>query len=157
MKGFPADDLPPPRQLGSLQQTRGQLLKVSEQISSTMRSSQEELGARLQQSQAQLEEARAGHQRALGRAAQLQAQLEQAAAQLGLTSTALDHSRDQAGRLQARLEQGQARLGQAEALGAQLTARLLGAEKEVEAANESLVIKVGRRRGDSRGVASPVW
>uniref|UniRef100_A0A3Q4M603 Coiled-coil domain containing 18 n=1 Tax=Neolamprologus brichardi TaxID=32507 RepID=A0A3Q4M603_NEOBR len=42
--------------LESLQETRGQLLKVSEQISSTMRSSQEQLTVKLQQSQTQLEE-----------------------------------------------------------------------------------------------------
>ncbi|XP_022610747.1 coiled-coil domain-containing protein 18 [Seriola dumerili] len=55
------------RELESLQQTRGQLLKVSEQISSTMRSSQEQLTAKLQQSEAQLEQAKA---------AQLQTQLQ---------------------------------------------------------------------------------
>ncbi|KAJ3595534.1 hypothetical protein NHX12_004837 [Muraenolepis orangiensis] len=134
--------------LGSLQQTRGQLLKVSEQITSTMRSSQEELGARLQQSQAQLEEARAHQQRSLARAAQLQAQLDQAAAQLGLTNAALDHKRDEARRLQAQVEQSQGQLLQVRAQAEQARARLdqagaqnAEAEKEVEMAHETLLIK----------------
>lgn len=45
-------------QLSALQQTRGQLLKVSDQISSSLRNSQEQLSQRLQQARDQLEEAR---------------------------------------------------------------------------------------------------
>lgn len=45
-------------QLSDLQQTRGQLLKVSDQISSSLRNSQEQLSQRLQQARDQLEEAR---------------------------------------------------------------------------------------------------
>ncbi|TRY87533.1 hypothetical protein DNTS_007090 [Danionella cerebrum] len=46
------------RELSGLQQTRGHLLKVSDQISSSLRSSQEQLSQRLQQARDQLEEAR---------------------------------------------------------------------------------------------------
>ncbi|XP_032421584.1 coiled-coil domain-containing protein 18 isoform X1 [Xiphophorus hellerii] len=84
------------KELESLQHTRGQLLKVSEQISSTMRSSQEQLTAKLQQSQAHLEEARA-------QCGRVKAQLDQAEIEL-------DYSRSQAGHLQAQLDQSQAQL-----------------------------------------------
>ncbi|XP_051989334.1 LOW QUALITY PROTEIN: coiled-coil domain-containing protein 18-like [Xyrauchen texanus] len=47
------------KELSALQQTRGQLLKVSDQISSSLRNSQEQLTQRLQQAHDQLEEARA--------------------------------------------------------------------------------------------------
>lgn len=67
-------------QLYSLQQTRGQLLKVSEQMSCSLRSSQEHLASRLQQSQLQLEQTRA-------QAAHLQAQLH-------ATQTSLQSARE---------------------------------------------------------------
>ncbi|KAA0719027.1 Coiled-coil domain-containing protein 18 [Triplophysa tibetana] len=47
------------KELSALQQTRGQLLKVSDQISNSLRNSQEQLMQRLQQARDQLEEARA--------------------------------------------------------------------------------------------------
>ncbi|XP_056329051.1 coiled-coil domain-containing protein 18 [Danio aesculapii] len=46
------------KELSALQQTRGQLLMVSDQISCTLRNSQEQLSQRLQQARDQLEEAR---------------------------------------------------------------------------------------------------
>ncbi|XP_061588611.1 coiled-coil domain-containing protein 18 isoform X2 [Cololabis saira] len=82
-------------ELESLQQTRGQLLKVSEQISSSMRSSQEQLALKLQQSHTQLEEAKA--------------LCEQTKAQLEQTRTELDYARAEAGHLQTELEQSRAR------------------------------------------------
>lgn len=50
-------------QLSDVQQTRGQLLKVSDQISSSLRNSQEQLSQWLQQARDQLEEARSASAR----------------------------------------------------------------------------------------------
>lgn len=150
-------------QLDSLQQTRGQLLKVSEQISSTMRSSQEQLTVKLQQSQAQLE--------------QVKTELDCTKAQLDQTTTELDCTRDQVGQLKTQLDQSQAQflqiktqleqsrihceqtraqnahlhtqlekmtvqLNQTRVQAAQLQTQLLASEKFVETSNDSLLIKV---------------
>ncbi|KAM7379087.1 hypothetical protein PAMP_004661 [Pampus punctatissimus] len=91
------------KELESVQQTRGQLLKVSEQISSTMRSSQEQLTTKLQQSQIQLEQAKA-------RCDQTKAQLDQTSAQLEQTKAELDRTWTQANHLQTQFNQSQTQL-----------------------------------------------
>ncbi len=147
----------------SLQQTRGQLLKVSEQISSTMRSSQEQLAAKLQQSQIQLEQAKAHSDqtrtqldqtkteldRTRNQVSHLQTQRDQTQAQLLLSKTQLEQSRilyeetrAQNSLLHAQLEQLSAQLNQARVQAAQLQTQLQASEKSMETSNESLLIKV---------------
>nr|XP_020471831.1 coiled-coil domain-containing protein 18 isoform X2 [Monopterus albus] len=150
------------KELESLQQTRGQLLKVSEQISSTMRSSQEQLAAKLQQCQNQLEQAKAqcdqtkaqldqtktelSHTR--NQASHLQMQLEQSQSQLRQSQTQLEQSRNlyeqtsaQNSHLHAQLEQLSTQLNQARVQAAQLQAQLNASTKSMETSNESLLIK----------------
>lgn len=75
-----------------------------------MRSSQEQLTAKLQQSQTQLDHAKAQCDQAKTRALQLQSHLDQAKAQLDKTKAELDHTRSQASHLQTQLNQSQAEL-----------------------------------------------
>ncbi|KAM9789151.1 coiled-coil domain-containing protein 18 [Neosynchiropus ocellatus] len=89
------------KELESLQQTRGQLLKVSEQMSSDMRSSQDQLATQLQQCQSQLQQA--------------EARRENTEAQLGRTAAELGQARTLAGHLQTQLDQVQNQLCQSEA------------------------------------------
>ncbi|CAJ1071872.1 coiled-coil domain-containing protein 18 [Xyrichtys novacula] len=84
------------KELDSVQKTRGQLLKVSEQISSTMRSSQEQLNTKLQQSQNQLERARV-------QTAQLQSQLQASEKNMETSSESLLIKESEVTRLQARI------------------------------------------------------
>uniref|UniRef100_A0A665UH12 Coiled-coil domain containing 18 n=1 Tax=Echeneis naucrates TaxID=173247 RepID=A0A665UH12_ECHNA len=143
------------KELESLQQSRGQLLKVSEQISSTMRSSQEQLTAKLQQSQAQLEQANAlldqtnkelDHTR--NQASHLQTQYDQSQSQLLQSKDQLEQSRalyeqtrSQNSDLHAQLEQLSAQLNQARIQAAKLQTQLQAYEKSIETSNESLLIK----------------
>ncbi|KAL0966688.1 hypothetical protein UPYG_G00298450 [Umbra pygmaea] len=84
------------KEVSSLQQTRGQLLKVSEQMSCSLRSSQEHLASRLHQSQLQLEQASA-------QAARLQAQLHISQSSLQNSQEALLIKESELTRLQARI------------------------------------------------------
>ncbi|KAJ8011364.1 hypothetical protein DPEC_G00057380 [Dallia pectoralis] len=84
------------KEVSSLQQTRSQLLKVSEQMSCSLRSSQEHLASRLQQTQLQLEQARV-------QGAHLQAQLHTTEASLQSTQEALLIKESEVTRLQARM------------------------------------------------------
>ncbi|XP_047446699.1 coiled-coil domain-containing protein 18 isoform X1 [Mugil cephalus] len=143
------------KELDSLQQTRGQLLKVSEQISTTMRSSQEQLTVKLQQSQAQLEQVKAELDRATteldrttNQVGQLQTQLDQSQAQFLQIKTQLEQSRiyceqtkAQNIHLRTQLEQMTVQLNQTRAQAAQLQTQLLASEKSVETSNDSLLIK----------------
>ncbi|KAM9719760.1 coiled-coil domain-containing protein 18 isoform 1-T1 [Menidia menidia] len=150
------------KELESLQETRGQLLKVSEQISSTMRSSQEQLNVRLQQTQAQLEEAKARYEqaraqldqakleldRAQSRAGHLQTELDQSQARLLQSTTQLEQSRTlherssvQNGRLHAQLHQLAAELNQTRAQVAQLQTQLHASKQSMETSVDSLLIK----------------
>lgn len=151
-----------PPQLEALQQTRGQLLKVSEQISSSMRSSQEQLAAKLQQSQHQLEQVRAqcDHTksqleqtktelaRTRNQASHLQTQRDQTQTQLLQSKAQLEQSRilyeqtrAQNSHLHAQLEQLSAQLNQARVQVAQLQTQLQAFEKSMETSSESLLIK----------------
>ncbi|KAM6948763.1 LOW QUALITY PROTEIN: coiled-coil domain-containing protein 18 [Aplochiton taeniatus] len=104
-------------ELSSLQQTRGQLLKVSEQISCSMKSSQEHLTSKLQQSQSQLDLARVQYDQSQNQAEQLQLQLDQSQNQAEQLQLQLDQSRNRAEQLQLQLEQSRT---QASHLGVQL-------------------------------------
>ncbi|XP_028974833.2 coiled-coil domain-containing protein 18 isoform X1 [Esox lucius] len=84
------------KEVSCLQQTRGQLLKVSEQMSCSLRSSQEHLASRLQESQLQLEQARA-------QCARLQVQLHATQTSLQSTREALLIKESEVTRLQARI------------------------------------------------------
>lgn len=143
------------KELESLQQTRGQLLKVSEQISSTMRSSQEQLAAKLQLCQDQLDQARTelnqtraelDHSRS--QAARLQTQLDQSQTQMLQSQVELEQSRAlyeqtraQNGQLQVQLEQLTARLNLSRVQSAQLQQQLHPSHESMESSQESLLIK----------------
>ncbi|XP_062413840.1 coiled-coil domain-containing protein 18, partial [Pungitius pungitius] len=143
------------KELESLQQTRGQLLKVSEQISSTMLSSQEQLAAKLQQSQNQLEEAKtqleqtkARLNRTRNEASHLQTQRDQSRTQLEQSKTQLEQSRilceqtrAQNSQLHSQLEKLSTQLIQANMQVGQLQTHLQASKKSVEMSNESLLIK----------------
>ncbi|XP_044076253.1 coiled-coil domain-containing protein 18 isoform X2 [Siniperca chuatsi] len=150
------------KELEALQQTRGQLLKVSEQISSTMRSSQEQLATKLQQCQNQLEQAKAQCDqtktqleqtkteldRTRNQASHLQTQRDQTQTQLLQSKAQLEQSRilyeqtrAQNSHLHAQLEQLSAQLNQAGVQAAQLQTQLQASEKSIETFNESLLIK----------------
>ncbi|XP_054625230.1 coiled-coil domain-containing protein 18 isoform X1 [Dunckerocampus dactyliophorus] len=132
------------KELESLQQNRGQLLKVS----TTMRSSQEQLTSKLQQCQAQLdqtqtqlEQTKAELDRTTSKASHLQRQLEQSQQRFLQTETQLEESRvlyeqvkAQNAQLQVQLEQLSAQLKQARVQSAQL-------ESSIETSNENLLIK----------------
>lgn len=144
-------------QMESLQQSRGQLLKVSEQISSTMRSTQESLTSKLQQSQsraqqaeAQLEQTQRELDRSRNQVTRLQTQWEETQAQLLQTRSQLEQSRllleqvrAQNLLLHSRLEQVSAELGEARVQSGQLQTQLQASERSVEASSESLLLKVG--------------
>lgn len=102
------------KEVDSLQQTRGQLLRVSDQISSTMRTSQEQLTVQLQQSQSQLEQANVQLELAKVQLEQTRVQLEQTKVQLEQAKAELDLSKSQASHLQTQLQQSQGRLLQTE-------------------------------------------
>ncbi|XP_060899410.1 coiled-coil domain-containing protein 18 [Labrus mixtus] len=150
------------KELESVQQTRGQLLKVSEQMSSTMRSSQEQLAAKLQQSQNQLEQVKAEceqtkikvdrteteldrtrshviHLQAQGD--QTQAELLQSKTQLEQTRILYEQSRAQNSHLHGQLEQLSVQLNQARVQTAALQDQLWASEKKMETSSESLLIK----------------
>lgn len=143
-------------QMESLQQSRGQLLKVSEQISSTMRSTQESLTSKLQQSQSRAQQAEAQleqTQRELdcsrNQVARLQTQWEETQAQLLQTQSQLEKSRLLSEQVQAqnlllhtRLEQVSAELGKARVQSDQLQTQLQASERSVEASSESVLLKV---------------
>lgn len=134
-----------------------------------MRSSQEQLTAKLQQSQTQLQQAKA-------RCDQIKAQLDQTSAQLEQTMAELDRTRTQASHLQTQLDQSQTQflqsktqleqsrilyeqakaqnnhlhvqldqlnnqLNQARVQTAQLQTQLHTSKKSMETSNESLLIK----------------
>ncbi|XP_068605304.1 coiled-coil domain-containing protein 18 [Brachionichthys hirsutus] len=136
------------KELDSLQQTRGQLLKVSEQISSTMRSTHEQLAARLHQSQDELEQVkvqldqteteldRTRKQNVLLQTQrdQTQTQLLQNKAQLEQSRLLYEQTRAQNGHLHFQLEQLRLQV-------AHLQARLQACERSMEASDESLLIK----------------
>ncbi|TNN69827.1 Cytoskeletal protein Sojo [Liparis tanakae] len=143
------------KELEALQQTRGQLLKVSEHISSTMISSQEQLAAKLQQSQNQLEDAKTeveqtktqlertrdqvGHLQACRE--QTQTQLLQSKAQLERSRILCEESRDQNSLLVAQLEQLSTQLNQAKVQLGQLQTELQAFKTSRETSRESLLIK----------------
>ncbi|XP_069568595.1 coiled-coil domain-containing protein 18 isoform X1 [Brachyistius frenatus] len=150
------------KELESLQQTRGQLLKVSEQMSSTMRSAQEQLTGKLQQTQTQLEEAKADCDqtkalleptkieldRTRNQVSRLQMQLEQSQtqllqskAQLEQNRTLYEQTRAQSSHLHAQLEQLTAKFNQSRVQAAQLQTQLHASEKSAETSNDSLLIK----------------
>ncbi|XP_053185559.1 coiled-coil domain-containing protein 18 [Scomber japonicus] len=150
------------KELESLQQTRGQLLKVSEQISSSMRSSQEQLTAKLQQSQIQLEQAKTQYDQTKSQLEQtkadlnhtrtktshLQAQLDQSQTLLLQSKTQLEQSRTlyeqtkaQNNHLHVQLERLSAQLNQARVQTARLQAQIHTSKKSIETSNESLLIK----------------
>ncbi|XP_037537935.1 coiled-coil domain-containing protein 18 [Nematolebias whitei] len=150
------------KELECLQQSRGQLLKVSEQISSTMRSSQEQLTVQLQQSQTQLEEAKAHYNQikaqldqskteldyTRNQASHLQAQLDQTQNQFLQNKTQLEQSRTlyeqmrvQNGHLRAQLEQLTAQFSESRMQVAQLQIQLRASEKSVETSAGSLLNK----------------
>ncbi|XP_075954725.1 coiled-coil domain-containing protein 18 isoform X1 [Anarhichas minor] len=140
------------KELDSLQQTRGQLLKVSEQISCTMLSSQEQLAAKLQQSQNQLEEAKTELEqtktqldRTRNQVGHFQTQRDQTQTQLLQSKTQLEQSRilyeqtrTQNSHLHAQLEQLSTQLNQAKVQVGQLQK---ASKKSMETSNESLLIK----------------
>ncbi|XP_047223128.1 coiled-coil domain-containing protein 18 [Girardinichthys multiradiatus] len=150
------------KELESLQHTRGQLLKVSEQISSNMRSSQEQLTVKLQQSQTQLEEAKARCSQVKtqldqamveldyshSQTSHLQMQLDQSQTQLLQSETELEESRIlyeqtrvQNSHLNAQLELLSAQLKQSRMQVSQLQTQLHASEKSVETSADSLLIK----------------
>ncbi|XP_031153874.1 coiled-coil domain-containing protein 18 isoform X2 [Sander lucioperca] len=143
------------KELESLQQSRGQLLKVSEQISSTMLSSQEQLAAKLQQSQNQLQEAktqleqtRTELDRTRNQACHLQTQRDQFQTQLLQSKTQLEQTRvlyeqarAQNSRLHAQQEQLNTQLNQARVHAAQLQTQLQASNESMETSKESLLIK----------------
>ncbi|KAA8587730.1 hypothetical protein FQN60_016592 [Etheostoma spectabile] len=143
------------KELESLQQSRGQLLKVSEQISSTMLSSQEQLADKLQESQNQLQEAktqlertRTELDRTRNQASQLQTQRDQFQTQLLQSKTQLEQSRvlyeqarAQNSQLHAQLEQLSSQLNQTQVQAAQLQTQLQASNKSMETSKESLLIK----------------
>ncbi|XP_068458861.1 coiled-coil domain-containing protein 18 [Clinocottus analis] len=142
-------------ELESLQQTRGQLLKVSEQFSSTMLSSQEQLAAQLQQSQKQLEEAeieleqtktqldrsRKQVSHLQTRRDQTQTELLQSKTQLGESRILHEQTTAQNNLLHAQLEKLGTQLNQAKLQVARLQAELQTSKKSMETSNESLLIK----------------
>ncbi|XP_034411805.1 coiled-coil domain-containing protein 18 isoform X2 [Cyclopterus lumpus] len=143
------------KELESLQQTRGQLLKVSEQISSTMLSSQEQLAAKLQQSQNQLEEAKTELEQTktqLDRTRnqvrhlktcrdQTHTQLLQSKTQLEQSRILCEQTRAKNSLLLAQLEQLSTQLNQAKVQVGQLQTELQTFKKSMEMSNESLLIK----------------
>ncbi|KAM6989144.1 coiled-coil domain-containing protein 18 [Tautogolabrus adspersus] len=150
------------KELESVQQTRGQLLKVSEQMSSTMRSSQEQLAAKLQQSQNQLEQVKGECEQTkikidqteteLGRTRshvihlqaqrdQTQTELLQSKTQLEQTRILYEQSRAQNSHLHAQLEQLSVQLNQARVQTTELKGQLWASEKKTETSSESLLIK----------------
>ncbi|KAI4894106.1 hypothetical protein NFI96_020168, partial [Prochilodus magdalenae] len=84
------------KELSALQQTRGQLLKVSDQISNSLRNSQEQLNQRLQQAREQLDEAKA-------EAATLRAQLYSSEQLLQTANETLLIKESEITRLQAKI------------------------------------------------------
>ncbi|CAN9503205.1 unnamed protein product [Ophioblennius macclurei] len=136
------------KELDSLQQTRGQLLKVSEQISSSMRSSQEQLTVKLQQSQSQLEQAKVQLEQAkaeLDRSRiqenRLQTQLLQSQERLHQTESQLQQSRVQSSQLHAQIKQLSAPSDQSRVQAAPLHPQLLAMETPVERSNDAMVKK----------------
>ncbi|KAF3699148.1 Coiled-coil domain-containing protein 18 Sarcoma antigen NY-SAR-24 [Channa argus] len=150
------------KELESLQQTRGQLLKVSEQMSSTMRFSQEQLTAKLQQCQNQLEQAKIQCDQSKAQLDQtktelestrnhanhLQSQLDESTSELLQCKTQLEQSRrlyEQTrlhnSHLHSQLEQLIIQLKQARVQAAQLQTQLNASEKSMETSTESLLIK----------------
>ncbi|KAM8849404.1 coiled-coil domain-containing protein 18 isoform 2-T5 [Spinachia spinachia] len=143
------------KELESLQQTRGQLLKVSEQISSTMLSSQEHLAAKLQQSQnqlqetqTQLEQTKAQLNRTRDQAGHLQTQRDQSRTQLLQNKAQLEQSkilceqtRAQNSHLRSQLEKLSNKFIQANVQVGQLQTHLQASKKSMEMSNESLLIK----------------
>lgn len=143
------------KELESLQQTRGQLLKVSEHISSTMISSQEQLAAKLQQSQNQLVEAKTeveqtktkldrtrdqvGHLQTCRD--QTQTQLLQSKTQLEQSRILCEQSRAQKSLLIVQLEQLSTQLNQAKVQVGQLQTELQAFKASMETSRESLLIK----------------
>lgn len=118
-------------QLESLQQTRGQLLQVLEQSSSTHK----QLTSQLQQRQAQLEDAKTSWE-------QTKVQLDQTQVQLLQSKTQLEQTRIQTSRLQAQLEQVCAELTQTKNQVSELQQQLRESEKTVEASRDCLLVKV---------------
>ncbi|XP_058484472.1 coiled-coil domain-containing protein 18 isoform X2 [Solea solea] len=143
------------KELESLQQTRGQLLKVSEQISSTMRSTQEDLTFKLQQSQTQLEQTKAlldqtkrELDRTQNQASHLQSQLGQSQSQLTQSKVQQEQSqilyeqtRTQNKDLHAQVEQLSMLLNQARVQVSQFQTQLQACHKSIETSNESMLIK----------------
>lgn len=122
-------------QLESLQQTRGQLLKVSEQISCSMRSSQEQLNAKLQQTQKQLEDAKA-------RGEQTRVQLDQTLRDLDYTRSQASHLQIQLEQSQVQLEESRTRIEQMRIQQTHLEAHLEQLQRSAETSMDSLLIKV---------------
>ncbi|KAF3858777.1 hypothetical protein F7725_011978 [Dissostichus mawsoni] len=146
------------KELESLQQTRGQLLKVSSQISSTMLSSQEQLATKLQQSQnqldqtkTQLDQTKEELDRARSQAGLLQTQRDQAETQLRQSGAQLEQSRvlyqqtrAQNLQLHTQLELLSTQLQHSRVQAAQLQAQLQASRRTMETSNESLLIKPER-------------
>ncbi|XP_019733265.1 coiled-coil domain-containing protein 18 [Hippocampus comes] len=139
------------KELESLQQTRGQLLKVS----SHMSSSQEKLTSKLRQQEIQLDQAKTQLEqtkmeldRTKAQAGHLQTQLEESQSGLLRTQTQLERSRKLYekvkalnGQLQMQLEHLGAQSKEAGDQAAQLHAPLESSQRSVETSGESLLIK----------------
>ncbi|XP_061797230.2 coiled-coil domain-containing protein 18 [Nerophis lumbriciformis] len=129
------------KELESLQQTRGQLLKVS----TTMRTSQEQLTSKLEQCQTQLARTNAELDRTKTKASHLQSQLEQSQNLFVQTESQLEESKvlyervkaDNC-RLRVQLEQLGAQLKQARVSSAQLQTQ---PDSTLKTSNGSLLIK----------------
>nr|XP_057923330.1 coiled-coil domain-containing protein 18-like isoform X1 [Doryrhamphus excisus] len=125
------------RELESLQRNRGHLLKVS----TTMRSSQEQLTSKLQQCQAQLEQTKSELDRTAGHASHLQSQLEQSQHRFLQTETQLEESRVLYKRVKAQNTQLQVQLEHLSAQLQQTRVQWGQLESSMETSNKSLLIK----------------
>ncbi|XP_077393979.1 coiled-coil domain-containing protein 18 [Festucalex cinctus] len=115
------------KELDSLQQNRGQLLKVS----SHMSSSQEKLTAKLQQKEMELDQAKTQLE-------DTKMELDRTKAQASHLQTQLERSRNLYENIKAQNSQLQIQLEQ---LSAQLQIQLDSSQKAIETSNESLLIK----------------
>ncbi|XP_061550593.1 coiled-coil domain-containing protein 18 isoform X1 [Phycodurus eques] len=131
-------------ELESLQQTRGQLLKVS----SHMSSSQDKLASKLQQQEMQLEQTKVELDLTKAQTSHLQTQLEQSQngllqreSQLSRTRNLYEKVKAQNSQLQIQLEQLSAQLKEARVQAAWLQTQLDSSQRSIETNSESLLIK----------------
>ncbi|XP_061654684.1 coiled-coil domain-containing protein 18 isoform X2 [Phyllopteryx taeniolatus] len=131
-------------ELESLQQTRGQLLKVSSQMSS----SQDKLASKLHQQEMQLEQTKVDLDLTKAQTSHLQTQLEQSQngllqreSQLARTRNLYEKVKAQNSQLQIQLEQLSAQLKEARVQAAWLQTQLDSSQRSIETNSESLLIK----------------